>query len=167
MDKLKYILFFAVILGLSLYPLIEVKNQPKPENYKNRKIIPTLINDGKYFIYEVNLSKKGAFERLEVFKSLIKAYKFSLRDLKKEETIISEKIIYKKPVLKGYNVLYTNKDYNITTDFAAYNQETKVLNGSKFKIFSTSYKGFGDSFMVDNEKNVFATNIKYFLKVEK
>ncbi len=167
MDKLKFLFFFAVIVAVSIYPVLEVKNQPKPKKYENQKIIPTVIEKGKYFVYEENLTKKGSFEILEIYKkNLLKAFDFKLINIKKQEKLFSKKVLYKKPILDGTSVFYSNKDYNITTDFAKYNQKTKILKGGKFKLYSLSYKAFGKSFIVDKEKNIYATKIKYYLKVK-
>ena len=81
MDKIKYFIFFFIVTVVSIYPLFELKNQPKVKTYKNKSIIPTVVEDGKYYIYEVNLTKEGTFKKLELFsQQKIKAYDFLLKN---------------------------------------------------------------------------------------
>jgi len=168
MDKIKYFIFFFIVTIVSIYPLFELKNQPRIKEYKNKLIIPTVIENGKYYIYEVNLTKEGTFKKLEFYShKKIKAYDFLLKNNITNEKLFSKIAIYKKPILKGFDVKYMNSEYNLTTKSAIYNQDKKTLKGGKFKLFSSNYKGYGKSFFVDENKNIYANDIKYFIKVDK
>ena len=161
------VVFLLILLGISFYPLIEMKNVKKIKEYNIKYFVPTEILDGRYFVYEVNLSKKGKFSKLDIFsKKKIMAFNLEFNDLIKHESLKAKRALYNAPLLKAFNVLYKNKDYNLSTDFAFYNQKEKTLKGGKFKILSANYRGYGDSFFVDSNKNIFATDINYFLKVK-
>jgi hypothetical protein len=168
MDKIKYFIFFFIVAVVSVYPLLESKNQPKIKEYKNKKIIPTVIENGKYYIYEVNLTKEGSFKRLELYsQQKIKAYDFLLKNKITKEKLFSKTAIYKKPILKGIDVKYINNEYNLITKNAIYNQNKKTLKGGEFELYSVNYKGYGKSFFVDENKNIYAKDIKYFIKVDR
>ena len=163
MDKIKYFLFIIFLLIVAIFPIVK-KNNFKGINSK-RVIIPTILYNGKYFVYEQNLTKLGSFSKLEIFNNKINVYDFYLNNLIDKYKLFSQKGNFVNPLLKGENVKYINQDYNLTTNFAIYNQKSKILKGKKFSVYSNNFKGFGDSFKVDKNKDIFATNIKYFIKV--
>ena len=47
------------------------------------------------------------------------------------------------------------------------NKNTKILNGGKFELYSKNFRGYGESFEVDDKKDLYAQKITYYLKVEK
>jgi len=163
MDKIKYFLFIIFLLIVAIFPIVK-KNNFKEINSK-RVIIPTILYNGKYFVYEQNLTKLGSFSKLEIFNNKINVYDFYLNNLIDKYKLFSQKGNFVNPLLKGENVKYINQDYNLTTNFAIYNQKSKILKGKKFSVYSNNFKGFGDSFIVDKNKDIFATNVKYFIKV--
>ncbi len=163
MDKIKYILFIIFLLIVTIFPIIKKNNFKKINS--NSVIIPTILYNGKYFVYEQNLTKLGSFSKLEIFNKKINVYDFYLNNLIDKYKLFSSKGVYVKPLLKGENVKYINEEYNLTTNFAIYNQKSKILRGKRFSVYSNSFKGFGDSFKVDKNRDIFATNIKYFIKV--
>ncbi|WP_459883593.1 hypothetical protein [Caminibacter profundus] len=148
-----------------IYPIYE-SNQPKIKAFVDKNITPTVIDNGEYFVYDTNLIKRGSFKKLEVLGKELRAFDFYLFDFVKKELIKAKLINYQKPILSGVDVFYKTWEYNIFTKNATYNRQTCVLKGGRFKIVSESYIGFGDSFLVDKEKNVYAKNIDYFLKVK-
>ncbi|EDM23866.1 hypothetical protein FE773_06095 [Caminibacter mediatlanticus TB-2] len=166
MGKIKYLLFVFLVLIITLFPLFE-QNPKKKEGKTKNDIIPTIIYKGIYYFYENNLTKYGNFTRLEIFKNKLLVDNLYLNNLIEKYKLFSKKAEYTKPIIKGFDVKYINDEYNLTTNFAIYNQKSKILKGKKFKVHSTNYKGFGDSFKVDKDKNIYATNIKYFIKVDK
>ncbi len=160
------VVFILIILGISLYPLLEIKNVKVIKEYKIKNFIPMQIDKGRYFVYEVNLTKMGSFDKLNIFEKKIVAFNFTFFDLLKHEDFFAKKAVYNKPELKVYILKYSNKDYNVSSDFAVYNKLKKTLRGSKFEILSANYRGYGSSFFIDSNKNIFAENINYFLKVK-
>jgi len=163
MVKIKYFLFIIFLLVVSIFPIIK-KNNFKKINLKSA-IVPTILYNGKYFIYEQNLTKFGSFSKLEIFNNKINVYNFFLNNLVDKYELFSSRGVYIKPFLKCENIRYINQEYNLTTNFAIYNQKLKILKGKNFSISSNNFKGFGDSFKIDKNRNIFATNIKYFIKV--
>ncbi len=163
----KIVLFILILAGIMIYPVIELNNYKPQKEVKNVSFIPTVLKNGKYFIYKGVLEKEGSFEELKVFsKKRLEAYDFTLKNVLKQTVLTSERVDYKDPLLRGKTVNYMTKDYNLSTDFAVYNNKTEILNGGKFKVFGNSFRGFGQKFKVDKNDNVYADNIKYFLKVK-
>jgi len=163
----KIVFFFIIFMIIvMIYPIYE-SNQPKIKAFVDKNITPTVIDNGEYFVYDTNLIKRGSFKKLEVLgKDELRAFDFYLFDFVKKESIKAKLINYQKPILSGVDVFYKTEEYNIFTKNATYNRQTTVLEGGRFKMVSESYIGFGDSFLVDKEKNVYAKNIDYFLKVK-
>ena len=163
----KIVLFLAILSGIILYPIIEMSGHKEKKVYEVKSYVPIVIKKGEYFLYNVKLEKKGNFAKLNVIsKRVLEAENFLLKDLKKEALLISKKIKYTAPILKGEDVKYITKTYKINTKYAIYNDDSKKIKGGKFSIYGESYKGFGDSFIVDKDNNIYANNIKYFLKVK-
>ncbi len=164
----KILIFVLIIAGVVFYPVIEFQKQPKVKNYNVKNYIPTVVRNGDFFVYEVNLTKEGNFSVLNIItKKKIEAENFMLHNIVKNFVLDSKHVSYNGPVLTGFDVKYSTNDYNLSTVKAVYNDKTKILNGGKFKIFGKTFRGFGKKFKVDAEKNIYADNIKYFLKVNK
>jgi hypothetical protein len=164
----KYFLYGFFILFVIFYPVFESKSY-KPVKYtKKEKIIPTVIYNGKFFIYNTILIKKGKFSKLDLYsKNYLKADDLSIYDLIKKERITALRAIYEKPFLKGFKVSYQNDQYTLNTEKALYDTKTSVLKGGEFNFRSADYHGYGKSFSVDKDKDIRAKEIVYFLKVKR
>ena len=163
----KIAFFLAILIGIIVFPIIEITIHKEKKIYEVKSYIPIIIKKGKYFLYNTKLEKEGNFSVLKVYnKKTLEADDFLLKDLANDSVLISKTIKYTSPFLKGEKVKYLTKNYKIYTKFAIYNNKTKIVIGGEFNIYGESYKGFGENFIVDKENNVYAENIKYFLKVK-
>jgi hypothetical protein len=159
-----FVLFLLIII---VYPLF-INDYKENKNQNIKKTLPeiTLI-DGKFKIYDKQLEKKGYFKKFDVFKNAYVANDLFAEDLLKKEKYTLNKAIFKNELIRGYNLIYENKDLLLKTKTATYNKQTKILNGGVFQIYAKEIKGYGNSFRIDNNKNLFAQNITYFIKVKK
>jgi hypothetical protein len=152
------------------YPVVISSGNSAVSGGKESKIkeMPDVkIENGKIFIYKVKLAKKGNFKELDVFKKGYIAFDLNVTDLLKSENYIADKTVFKNNKIIGYVVRYKNKDIKLNTDRAVYDKNSKMLNGDKFELYSKNFKGYGKSFKIDENKNLYANNITYYLKVEK
>jgi hypothetical protein len=149
-----------------IFPVIEMSAY-KQKVYKISNYIPTVIENGSYFVYKTKLQKEGFFKELLVFnKNDIKAKDFILRDLVKNSSLFAKEIDYSFNKLKAKKVRYLTKEYNISTNYAIYYEKNGLIKGGGFKIYGKSFSGFGKSFEVDKKNNVYADKIEYVLKVK-
>jgi len=162
MGKLVFFLLFLIVI---IYPIYEVKNQKVNHNRaKKVKIHNLIIDKGKFFIYETNLSKDGNFDRLIKDKNKYTFFNLTFLDLVKKEEIISQKTIYnfKKVFFKTF--FYKNKDYNFTSNIAVYLLNNKIFKGNNFMLIGKNYKGKGSYFIIDKNRNLKADNIIFDIK---
>jgi len=164
----RIIIFFIGIVLVMIYPVIELLNQKVPENKKiTGKISLYTIYNGKFKKYDVNLTKKGSFERLDIFKTYYLANNLFISDIKKNEDYSAKKAKYQKPFLYAQYFTYKNKDYILKTIKARYNSNTKVFWGDEFNLTGKTYKAKGKSFVIDKNRNIQATYPVFDLKVKK
>jgi len=159
----KVILFFLILIGIMVYPVFESKNIKTFKEYKIH-LPPVVLYKGKFFEYEPNLTKKGSFTQL-VVDNKYKAFDLYLKNLQKKEEIFVKFATYKEPIVKGKEVKYFSDEYNVSANEAVYNTKTAILKGRFFEIYSNSFRGNGEDFVV-KEKDFNATKITYFLKVK-
>jgi hypothetical protein len=162
----KILIFVLLLAGIMIYPIFESKNFKKIKEY-NTSLPPVVLKNGKFYEYEPNLTKSGSFSEFIVNKTSYFGRDVLLDNLQAQEKIFLKKAFYKKPVLKGFDVKFVSKEYNLTTDKGIYNTQTSILKGEKFAFQAESFKGFGVNFIVDKNKNIKADDITYFLKVKK
>jgi len=165
----KVLFFLLLVFGIMFYPLIISGNV----NYKSsvklkpKKVADVTLENGKFFIYNNELEKKGDFKVLDIYKKGYVAFYLNAFDVIKNEKYRSYKTVFKNKYITGYDVWYKNKDIELKTKKAIYNKDTKILNGGKFELYSQDFRGFGGSFKIDNKKDLYAENITYYIKVEK
>ena len=166
MAKIIFFLFF--LAGVMLYPVFigNEKYESKPV-FSSQKIPNVVFEKGRFFLYDKNLSKVGNFKTLEIYKNEYVSYAIKIKDILKNESYEAEKTLFKNDIITGFDVVYKNEDLTLLTDKAVYDKETKILSGEKFKLFAKDFKGFGENFEIDNNHNIYAQNIIYYLKVKK
>jgi len=149
------------------YPVYESQNF-KIQKESKKTLPPIVINDGDFFKYKEKLYEKGKFKKFVLNKDkTYTAYDVLLHNIEKNETIIGQKAVLKNEKIFGYNVKLITKEYNLTTTNGIYYTKTSEIEGGKFKIKSPEYRGFGESFFVDKNKNINATKVTYFIRTEK
>ncbi len=164
----RVVLFFVFILFIAVYPLLEVKNFKGNNCFKKENIIPTILRNGNFYVYNQNLIKEGNFSVLNVYNNKkLSGVDFKLKDLEKNFTLKSKFVKYLSPILKGREVKYYTKDYYLVAKSATYNEKSEVLSGKIFDLYSDSFFGKGKSFKIDKLNNIFANKIYYILKVDK
>jgi len=168
----KILFFVAAVLGIMFYPVVVSNNETKKTHKNNLKIknLPDVqVENGKFFIYNKLLEKKGDFEKLNIYKNKNKyvAFKLNADNVLTNEKYKSPKTILNGDLITGYDVWYKNKDYELKTVHAVYNQKSKILRGGQFKVFSKNFRGYGKKFKVDDKQDIYSQNITYYIKVEK
>ncbi|GAB6073837.1 hypothetical protein [Nautilia lithotrophica] len=158
-----------MVFGIMFYPLFisSGKNIPHQIKKKTLSLPDVKVEDGEFYIYKKALEKKGKFKILNVYKKGYIAFDLNAKDLLKNEEYKSSKTIFKDDIVTGYKVWYKNKDIELNTKKAIYNKKTDILKGGKFQLFAKDFRGYGNEFFVDDNKNLYAKNITYYLKVEK
>ena len=163
----KVLLFAGIIIGVMIFPLFNI-DYKNTEGKVTAKQLPEIeFEKGKFYIYNSQLEKTGTFDRFSIYKKGYIAIDLNVKDIIKKEEYKAKKTVFKGELVTGYDVIYKNSDFTLITKFARYDKETKILNGGKFKLFAQDFKGYGENFQVDDKKDLYAQNIKYFLKVEK
>jgi len=162
----KITLFFIIILGILIFPIFESKNykkiQIKPIN------LPSLvINNGKFFKYDLNLSKKGKFTKLISNKKRYVLNDITLEDVINKEILKAKNAELLNELVKLKNVSLKTSQYYIFAVDANYFNNSGIVKGSKFKLYAKNFKGCGTSFLIDKERNVKAKNVTYFIKADK
>jgi hypothetical protein len=164
----KTLFFFLFIITVVFYPLVVDENQEMPKkNLKASNLPDVEFFDGKFYIYQGVLTKKGHFSVLKVYKKGYIAFKLDVDDLVKAENYKADRTVFKDNTVTGYNVIYKNADMELKTDVAHYYKDTKRLTGGKFQVFSKDFKGYGKNFRLNDKKDLYARNITYYLKVNK
>jgi len=163
----KVLLFFGLVFGVMLYPLFISSNEKAKANVQIVKLPDVVFNDGKFYMYEGNLSKTGKFKMFELYDKGYIVNSLYLSDLVRNEEYKAKRTVFKDDIVTGYDVWYKNRDFELITNLAHFDKHTKILEGGKFEIYSTDFKGRGNSFEIDNKKDLYAQNIIYYLKVKK
>jgi hypothetical protein len=163
----KVLLFAGIIVGIMIFPLFNIDYKNAKSKAIMQKLPEIEFEKGKFYIYNTWLEKKGEFNKLSISKNCYIANDLIIKDLVKKEEYQAKKTVFKGEFITGYDVIYKNSDFKLITKFAEYDKETKILNGGKFELFAKDFKGDGENFQVDDKKDLYAQNIKYFLKVEK
>lgn len=163
------LVFLAVLLILILvFPVyenfqIKLNNTTKVQN----KIPLAKIINGKFYIYDINLSKKGTFNSLDIFQNFYIAKDLNISDLIKQEKFFAKKAILKNKLLYAFIFKYENNKYAFNSNYVVYNLKTKNIHGKRFFLYSSDYNASGYSFFVDKQRDIKAKNISFDLKVNK
>ena len=168
MVKVKVFLFLLLIIGIMIYPLFNTNYKIIKNEKSNELLAGVIFKNANFYIYNNDkLEKKGNFETLKVYKNKYVVYNLKALNIIKNEKYELYEAIFQNDIITGYKVTYANPDLTINTQKAVYDKNTRILNGGKFKLFAKDFRGYGESFQVDDKKDLYAQNIKYFLKVEK
>ncbi len=163
----RIVLFFVGICIIMIYPVYVLMNQKIEKNIKiNKKISIFTINKGFFKKYDINLSKKGSFTKLDIYKNYYLADDLNITDLIKKEDYFAKKAKYQKPYLYADFFTYKNDDYILNALKARYNSDTKVFDGKTFFLKGKTYKAKGKSFIVYKNKNIKAFYPIFDLKVK-
>ena len=160
----KIALFFIFILIIIVYPMLLSYNyKPFLKEVKKPEII---INKGNFYVYSKVLEKKGEFDRFYLEEDSYIALDLYVKDLIKKEEYKAKKTIFENNLIKSKDAWYKNSEMELITNSAVYDKTKKLLRGEKFKLYATNFRGFGDEFLVDENKKIKAKNIIYYLKVK-
>jgi len=163
----KFFLFAAIIIGVMVFPLFSDVKGVQEQKVVAKELPEVVLKKSDFYMYDSRLVKKGMFDELNIYKKGYIAYNLFVSDLEKNETYKAKKTVFKNKLITGYQVWYKNKDLELNTTQAQYDKETGVLDGGEFELYSKDFRGYGKNFEVDRNKNLFAQNITYFLKVDK
>jgi hypothetical protein len=163
----KIIIFFIFIIFIIVFPLVGGGNNYKTFLQKNT-MKPTIeIFNGIFKKYNKILEINGSFIKADFFKNYYKLNNLYADDLLNEEYYFAKWALKKENIIKAKKVKYINNDYSLNSENIIYYENKKFLKGWDFNFSSVKAKGRGDYFEVDKNKNLFAKNVVYFIKVEK
>ncbi len=163
----KLILLGLFLIAVLIFPVYENSKIYMPANkYIKNKIAIANMKKGFFEIYEINLTKKGKFDNLDIFKKSYIAKNLIIEDILKKERYFAKKAILKNKILKAYVFKYDSPNYSFNSDFVVYNLKTKNIKGKKFFLYSDEYNATGRNFFVDKKRNIKANNISFNLKVK-
>jgi len=164
----KIVLFLFILILVLIFPIYENSRiKINTEELKNFNIPLAEIKRGKFFVYDVNLSKKGNFLDFEIYKKFYKAKKVSIKDLIKKEEYIADKLLLKQNNLKLFNLKYKNNNYFLISNYVIYNLKDKNIKGNKFFLYANDYNGSGKRFFIDSNRDINASFISFYIKVNK
>ncbi len=164
----KIVSFFIIFLIVMIYPVYVLKNQKAVKNagtIQNISIIT--IYNGIFNIYDVNLSKKGFFKQLNIYKNYYLSDDLNVTDVIKKDNYFAKKAKYQKPYLYADYFIYKTGNYQLHSLKARYNTITKNFSGDIFDLKGANYKARGKSFLVDNKKDIKAAYPVFDIKVKK
>jgi len=161
----KIILFIFLMFIILLFPIYENgKITINSESLKNSNISLAEIKNGNYYIYDVNLAKKGTFTTLNIYKNYYKAENLYVNNLLKQEKYFSYRAFLKKNILKLYNFKYKNSEYSLYSNYVVDNLDTKNIKGNRFFLYSKEYNGTGRSFFINSSRDINASFVSFNLK---
>jgi len=163
----KIALLILFIFFILIFPVYENSKIVINVSNKHYNIPLVQINNGKFFVYDKNLSKKGNFSVLNIYRNFYKGSNLKVIDLIKEESYTAKSLFFKNDVLNLYNFHYNNDKYSLFSNYVIYNLKTKNVKGKKFLLFSNEYNASGKDFFVDSNRNIKADFISFYLKVKK
>ena len=89
-----------------------------------------------------------------------------LDNLLEKEHFFSKYVVMRGNIVTGKDVFYKNKDFELSTKHAKYDKVSHVVDGGEFSLKGKNYIGYGKEFMIDGNKNIYASNIDFRLKVK-
>ena len=162
----KIALFFLFLVLAMVFPVYEYFLQKPVKKFKVSKNIPLVkIYNGVFSIYEDNLSKKGYFNSLSVYKKYYLGDNLYVEDLLKKEYYKAKKAKFEDSVVYAYFVNYENGEYSLYTPKVIYSLKDKIFTGGKFFLMGNDFNATGKNFLVDKNKNITAYNTIFNLKV--
>ena len=159
------IVFFIIIL-IMIFPLFFMNEKVKVIKENNETKPPVEIIGGSFEKYNPLLEIRGNFKKLNFFNNYLEIEDLCAYNIIKKEQFFAKWALNEKETIKAKNVKYQNSDYNLTALTALYLKNAKILKGGEFKFYSSDARGIGKRFTVDKDKNIFAENITYYLKVK-
>jgi hypothetical protein len=144
-------------------------SQKKYKNVPNIAQVKPLIEiyNGEYKEFNKKLELNGSFEKAFIFKDNYQIYNLIANNLDKNEKYIAKYALKKDGFIKAKDVIYSNSDYSLFSKNMIYDEKKKFLKGFIFNFKSKEAKGRGNYFEIDKNKNLFAKNIIYQIKVDK
>ena len=163
---IRILLFLGFLISVMIYPFFI--NDYKKKIVVVNSVLPNVsFVNGNFKIYNGIIEKKGSFSKLDVFNYGYVADNLFAQDMIKKEIYQVKKAVFKNRVIKGYDLSYKNKDLELHTKSAVYDKETKILDGGEFVLNTENIRGYGKAFEIDNNKNLYAQKITYYIKVDK
>jgi len=162
----KITLFFLILIIVLVYPIYEIMTEKVIKHSKiPQNLTLVTIEKGNFDKYDINISKKGSFNKLYVYKNYYDVRDLKIYDYEKKETFFSKKTKLLADFFYGYDFFYKNNEYNFTSDFVEYNVKSKTFKGNKFTLQAKSFKAKGTKFFIDSHRNIRAYNPIFDLKV--
>jgi len=169
MAKLVF-LFLVIILIVLIYPILIVKKYNE-ENFVRKEYNTSLvtIHNGDFFKYEFNLTFLGKFKKLDIYKEFYKFENLKVSDLEKNETFETKNSIVEKDknIIDAYDFFYKGKDFNFSSNFVTYNFKKKYFKGNRFLLESDFFRGRGNHFFINNQRDIFANRIIFDVRLNK
>ena len=162
------IAFFFLILFIMLFPVFMSTKTYKKIKYKNNSPLPLIeVKGGTFKKYNFFLEINGTFKKLNIFKNYYEFNNLYANDIIKREKYFAKWALKNNNVIKAKNAVYKNSDYILHSKNVIYYEAEKVMSGYDFNFTSDKAKGKGKYFKIDRNKNIYAKNIIYYIKVEK
>jgi hypothetical protein len=161
------IVFFLIIFFIMIFPVFISNKHPKVimKKQENKPLIE--IIDGKYKKYNNILETNGSFKKGKIYSNYYEFNNLFANNLIKKEKYFAKWALKKGNIIKIEFVKYINNDYNLTSKNVIYYETNSLLKGWEFNFSSDKARGRGKYFEIDKNKNLYAKNIIYFIKVEK
>jgi hypothetical protein len=161
------IVFFLISIVIMFFPLLfSYSDKQKIMKSCNNKAVIEIF-DGYFRGYRnYFIDFKGNFKKAEFFSDYKKFYDLWVNKIFKNEKYFAKSAIKKENIIKANRVFYLNKDYVLFSPRIVYDIKTKFLKGWDFNFTSKQAYGKGKYFEV-KDKNIYAKNIIYFIKVDK
>jgi hypothetical protein len=161
------IVFFLIVIFIIFFPVFISNNK--------HKVISTKIEDkplievfnGKYKKFNNKLEIEGNFKKANIYKTHSEFVNLLVNDIIKSEKYFANWALRKDNLVEAKFVKYINNDYIINSKNVVYFSKERFFKGWDFNFSSDKARGKGKYFEVDKNKNLFAKNIVYFIKVEK
>ncbi len=162
------IIFFFLILFIMLFPVFMSTKTYKSVKHKNNNTLPLIeVANGTFKKYNFVLEINGTFKKLNIFKNYYEFNNLYANDIVKQEKYFAKWALKNNNVIKAKNATYKNSDYILHSKNVIYYEVKKALSGNDFNFTSGKAKGKGKYFKIDRNKNIYAKNIIYYIKVKK
>jgi hypothetical protein len=161
------VIFFLIIIFIMIFPVFVSNKKYKTIQTENEKRPLIEIFEGRYKKYKKSLEINGSFFKVNIFKKYYQFKNLKVNNLIKSEKYFAKWALKKDGLIKAKEVSYINNDYAINSKNIIYYEKKKFVKGWDFNFSSFKARGKGKYFEIDKNKNLFAKNIIYFIKVEK
>jgi hypothetical protein len=161
------IIFLLMIIFIMIFPIFFSNKIHK--NLSKKKANKPLIEivEGRYKKYNKILEINGSFSKAYIFKNFYQFDNLYANNLIKKEKYFAKWALRKNNLIKAKSVKYLNKDYTVEAKRGIYYENKKFLKGWDFNFSSNKARGKGKYFEIDKNKNIYAKNVIYYIKVGK